>query len=195
MKRSNEVEKSENVRNKIMILYIINRLPGITLGELTAMSMDTCYMNYFSFATAFDDLVSSRFLSISTRKGESRLDSEGNPVSRCDITPVGLETMNRLLHLIPAHIHTFLNKAFIDWEKDIKKNIEIRATYDPDLYGGYTVDLVLSDGSRELIRIRISVPTKETAIRICNNWNTNTQSVYLSALSMLSGECEYGTPN
>ena len=182
------MEKSDNVRNKIIILFIINKLPGITSGELTAMSLDTCYMNYFGFAAAFDDLVTSRFVTVSTRKGESKLDSEGKPVSRCDITPVGLETLNRLIHLIPAHIHTFLNKAFIDWEKDIKRNAEVRASYDPDLFGGYTVDLMLSDGSRELIHMKISVPSKELAIEICTNWSNNTESVYLSALSMLSGK-------
>ncbi len=182
------MEKSDSVRNKIIILFIINKLPGITTGELTAMSMDTCYMNYFSFAAAFNDLTAGRLLNVSERKGESKLDSEGRPVSRCDITSSGLETLNRLSHLIPAHIHNFLNKAFIDWEKDIKRNAEVRASYDPDLFGGYTVDLMLSDGNRELTHMKISVPSKEIAVEICSNWNSNTESVYLAMLSILSGK-------
>ncbi len=182
------MDNNDNVRNKIIILYIINKLPGITTGELTAMSIDTCYMNYFGFAGAFDDLLSSRFVTVSSRKGETRMDASGKAVSRCDITAVGLETLNRLIHLIPSHIHTFLNKAFIDWEKDIKKNAQASSSYDPDLFGGYTVELMLSDGTRELIRIKIAVPSKELAVEICRNWNENTQNTYISALSILSGK-------
>lgn len=181
------MDKNERVRNKIIILYILSRIPGITVGELTAMALDTCYMNYFAFATAFDDLLASSFITRMVRKGEKEKDSDGKPVLRCDMTGIGLETLNRLQHLIPEHIHTFLNKAFLDWEKSLKKNAEVKSTYEPDFFGGYNVNLILSDGTRNLIDLKISVPSKEIAVSICSNWKANTQSQYLSILSLLSG--------
>jgi hypothetical protein len=180
------VDKNESVRNKIIILYILSRIPGITVGELTAIALDTCYMNYFAFAAAYDELYSSHFLTRALRKGERSLDSDGNPVLRCDITGIGIETLNRLVHLIPENVHTFLNKVFADWEKSIKKNAEVRAFHEPDPYGGFLVVLLLSDGTRDLIHLKLSVPSKEIAIATCKHWKENTQSHYLAILSLLS---------
>ncbi len=173
-------------RNKIIILFIVSRIPGITVGELTAMALDTCYMNYFTFATAFDDLCKTVFITISVRKGEDIKDAQGNPVSRCDITTTGLDILNRLQHTIPEHIHTFLNNASKSWEKSTRKNVEVKATFDPDFFGGYDVKLILSDGIKDLISLRLSIPSKEMAVKICNKWKENTQEIYLEILSILT---------
>jgi len=180
------VDKTEKARNKIIILYIVSRIPGITVGELTAMALDTCYMNYFTFATAFDDLCKSTFITKSVRKGEDLRDAEGNPVIRCDVTVIGLEIMNRLQHTIPEHIHSFLASASKSWEKTTRKNIEVKSTFDPDFFGGYNVKLTLFDGTKELIMLKLSIPTKEMAVKICNKWKENTQELYLEILSFLS---------
>ena len=180
------MDSNESVRNKIIILHILSRIPGITVGELTAIALDTCYMNYFAFAAAFDDLLRNHFLTRAVRKGERMLDSDGNPVFRCDITGVGIETLNRLIHLIPENVHTFLNKTFADWEKSLKKNAEVRASVAPDPFGGFRVTLLLSDGTRDLISLSLAVPSKEIAVTICNNWKENTQAQYLAILSRLS---------
>lgn len=182
------MEKKENARNKIIVLYILSKIPGITVGELTAMSIDTCYMNYFEFATALDDLIQGRLITISTRKNETITDADLKPVKRCDMTATGTELLNRLKHLIPDHIHTFLNKAFLDWDKNVKRNSEVSATYEPDFFGGYNAELLLTDGNKDLVKIKISLPSKEMAITVCNSWKNDTQTQYLSLLSMLSGQ-------
>ncbi len=180
------MDKTEKTRNKIIILYIVSRIPGITIGELTAMAIDTCYMNYFTFATAFDSLCKSRFITKSIRKGEELKDAAGDPVSRCDVTGTGLEILNRLQHTIPEHIHSFLASASKIWEKTSHKNIDIRSTFDPNIYGGYDVKLSLSDGMKDLIVLRLTIPTKEMSVRICNRWKDNTQELYLEILSFLT---------
>jgi len=178
--------KSEKVRNKIIVLYIISRLPGITVPDLTGLALDTCYMNYFSFATAFDDLYNDKFITKSYRKNEEITDANDKPVLRCDATESGHEILKKLNHIIPEHIFQILSDFIKDWGKTIRKNSEIIASYDPDLHGGYIVNLKLSDGFKETVLIKLSVPAKQIAINICNNWKTNTQEKYLSILSILS---------
>lgn len=180
------MDKAEKARNKIIILYILSRIPGITVGELTSMALDTCYMNYFTFATAFDDLCGSMMVTRAVRKGEDMKDADGNPVVRCDITATGLEILSRLQHTIPEHIHAFLNDASKSWEKTTRKNTEVKATFDPDFFGGYDVRLSLSDGVKDLISLRLSIPTKEMAVRICNKWKENTQELYLELLTFFN---------
>lgn len=183
MNISNQTEKA---RNQIIILYIVSRIPGITVGELTAIALDTCYMNYFDFATILDSLAKNSFLSRSVRKGEEQKDADGNPVSRCDITAGGQEILNRLQHTIPEHIRTFLSNTSKSWEKTARKNIEVRSSFDPDFFGGYQVKLLLSDGTKDLVSLRLSIPTKELAVKICEKWKENTQELYLEILSFLS---------
>jgi len=180
------VDKAEKARNKIIILYIVSRIPGITIGELTAMALDTCYMNYFAFATVFDSLCKSSFITKSVRKGEEQRDASGNPVVRCDITTAGLEILNRLQHTIPEHVHSFLASASKSWEKSSRKNVEVKANFDPDFFGGYNVKLSLSDGIKDLIVLHLSIPTKEMAVKVCNRWKESTQESYLEILSFLT---------
>lgn len=180
------MDKAEQARNKIIILYIVSRIPGITVGELTSMALDTCYMNYFTFATVFDELCTSVFLTKAVRKGEVAKDAEGNLVIRCDITPTGNEILSRLWHTIPELIHTFINNAANSWEKASRKNVEVKATFDPDFFGGYDVKLSLSDGLKDLISLRLSIPTKDMAILICKKWKDDTQAMYMEILTNLT---------
>ncbi len=180
------MDKNDDVRNKIVILYILSRIPGITAGELTAMALDTCCMNYFAYASAFESLAAGNLITRMVRKGESEKDSDGKPVMRCDTTAAGLETLGRLSHLIPAQIRSFLDNAFLDWEKSIRKKADVRATSEPDAFGGYAVSLLLSDGTRSLIDLKISVPSKELAVSMCARWKEDTQAQYLAILSLLS---------
>ena len=180
------MNNQDSVRNKIIILYIISRLPGITSSELISISIDTCYMNYFEYANVLEGLVSGKFITESTRKGEERQTSDGKPVTRYDITPMGNDSLEKLRHLIPVHIHLYLNKTFGDWDKTIKKDKEIRAVCDPDLFGGYEVKLSLNDGSRDLFNLNLSVPDKDLANKICNKWKDSTQVSYTEILRLLS---------
>ncbi len=180
------VDKSEKVRSKIIILYILKCLPGITMTELTSIIIDTCYMNYFSFVSAYDDLCENKFLTRSQRKNEEEKDSSNTPVFRCDITPKGTEVLERLHHIIPEHIHTFLSGLSKDWSKKIKKSSHLNASYDPDLYGSYTATLKLSDGIKDTVLIKLTVPDKITAEKVCENWKHNTQEKYIEILTLLN---------
>ena len=48
------MESAELAINKLIILAILNRIRGITLGQLTELSLETLYMDYFDFVTAFE---------------------------------------------------------------------------------------------------------------------------------------------
>ena len=50
------MESAELAINKLIILSILRRIQGVTLGQLTALSLETLYMDYFDFVTAFEEL-------------------------------------------------------------------------------------------------------------------------------------------
>lgn len=180
------MEKSEKVRSKIIILFILENMPGLTLSELTSIALDTCYMNYFSFAAAMDYLSSNGFIIKSGRKNEDMKDSMENPVQRFDITPKGEKILQKLEHMIPVHIFSYLSDIVKRRKSEIKRENEVFSSFDPDLYGGYTVKLKLTENAKEIISVRLSVPEKELAKTICEEWKNNYQQKYTGILDLMS---------
>lgn len=174
--------------NKLIILSIINRIPGITLGQLTTIALETLYMDYFDFVTAFEELCRDEMATESMRKNESVLDAVGRPVARCDLTPRGKAVYETLEHRIPLPIRSYLAQACSGWKKDIRMQNILSARCDPDGNGLYQVHLKQNDGIKDLIDLRLTVPDKVLGQHICDRWKRHPQTVYLGLLSLLTGE-------
>lgn len=54
--------------------------------------------------------------------------------------------------------------------------------------GEFTVRLRVVEKEDSIIDLNIAVPTKEDAIRICDNWRTQSQEIYAYVLSNLLKE-------
>jgi hypothetical protein len=180
------VEQKDTARNKVILLYIINRLPGLSVSSLTDLSIDTCYMNYFTFAAAFNELLHNKLITKSLRKGEVTTDSNNKPILRCDITQEGLSVLSRLDHIVPSNLPAYLSRTAQLWETAARQEREITATYQLELSGDFTVSLKIHDGVCELVSIRIAVPTKDIAENICQNWKNKSQENYLGLLALLT---------
>ena len=176
----------ETAANKMILLYILNRWSGITLGQFTRLALDTRYMDYFVFVTLLDELYRDGLANRSVRKGESLRDADGQPVVRCDITPRGAEVLRTLEPRIPSHIRAYLSQATASWDKELKKENTVVATSDPDGSGGFLVRLRLNDGTRDVVDLKLSVPDRDMASSICAQWRQDTQKVYLGLLAAVS---------
>ncbi|MEA4888845.1 MAG: DUF4364 family protein [Clostridiaceae bacterium] len=182
------METAELAINKLIILSILNRIQGITLGQLTELSLETLYMDYFDFATAFEELCRDHMAQESVRKSETVLDSVGRPVTRCDLTPQGRAVFNTLENRIPLPIRSYLAQACSGWQKDIRLRNTLSASCEPDANGFYQVRLKQNDGLKDLIDLYLTIPDKNMGQMICERWKRNPQTVYLGLLSLLTGE-------
>ncbi len=182
------MEHAELAINKLIILYILNRIPGITLGQLTTIALETLYMDYFGFVVAFEELCRDQMASESVRKGETRKDAAGHPVRRCDILPAGKAIFDTLEQRIPLPIRSYLAQACSGWQKDIRLENTLSADFEPDGNGFYLVRLKQNDGIKDLVNLTLTIPDKGMAQLICQRWQRNPQTVYLGLLSLLTGE-------
>ncbi|MDW7657665.1 MAG: DUF4364 family protein [Bacillota bacterium] len=182
------MELAELAINKLIILSILNRIPGVTLGQLTTIALETLYMDYFDFVTAFEELCRDQMANESIRKGETALDAAGRPVTRCDMTPEGKSVYLTLEHRIPLPIRSYLAQACSSWRKDIRMQNILTASCDPDGNGLYRVRLRQSDGIKDLIDLALTIPDKTMGLLICERWKRHPQTVYLGLLSLLTGE-------
>jgi hypothetical protein len=182
------LELAELAINKLIILSILNRIPGVTLGQLTTIALETLYMDYFDFVTAFEELCRDQMANESIRKGEAVLDAAGRPVARCDMTPEGQSVYLTLEHRIPLPIRSYLAQACSGWQKDIRMQNILTASCDPDGNGLYRVRLRQNDGIKDLIDLALTIPDKAMGNLICERWKRHPQTVYLGLLSLLTGE-------
>lgn len=182
------LEPSELAINKLIILSILNRISGITLNQLTTIALETLYMDYFGFITAFEELCRDQMATESIRKDETALDALGRPVTRCDLTPKGRTIYLTLEHRIPLPIRSYLAQACSGWQKDIRLKNILTADFNPDGNGHYLVRLKQNDGQKDLINLCLTIPDQSMAQMICERWERHPQTIYLSLLSLLTGE-------
>ncbi|MDD2457055.1 MAG: DUF4364 family protein [Eubacteriales bacterium] len=182
------MERSELAITKLIILYIIRSLPAVTLSQLTALALDTLYMDYFGFATAYEGLRTDQMLAASFRDDDPARDAAGQAVIRCDLTEQGRAILETLEHKIPSPIRSYLAQASTSWQKDIRLERQLTAWYEPDGKGQYRVSLSQSEGEKKLVDLALTIPDKSLAMQICDRWQRLPQSMYLGLLALLSDE-------
>ena len=186
------MDTAELAINKLIILSILSKIQGITLNQLTALSLETLYMDYFDFVTAYEELSRDHMIAEGVRKDEQLLDAFGRPVTRCDLTPAGSSVLATLESRIPLPIRSYLAQTCSGWHKDYRRRNTLTATSDPDGNGFYLVRLKQNDGLKDLIDLRITIPDKGMGQQICERWLRHPQTVYLGMLSLLTGETGIG---
>ncbi|NCB00296.1 MAG: DUF4364 family protein [Clostridia bacterium] len=182
------MERSELAITKLIILYIIRSLPAVTLSQLTSLALDTLYMDYFGFATAYEGLRIDQMISASFRADDPARDAAGQAVIRCDLTDQGRTILETLEHKIPAPIRSYLAQASTSWQKDIRLERQLTARYESDGKGQYQVSLSQSEGEKKLVDLALTIPDKSLAMQICDRWQRLPQSMYLGLLALLSDE-------
>lgn len=182
------METAELATNKLIILLIADRIRDITLNQLTTLSLETLYLDYFDFVTAYEELCRDRMISEAVRKNEPKVDAVGRPVTRCDLTDKGRTVLKTLEARIPLPIRSYLAQACSGWQKDIRLKGTLTADYQPDANGNYQVFLKQSDGIKDLVSLKLTIPEKTMAKQVCERWKRSPQTVYLGLLSVLTGE-------
>lgn len=182
------MENADLAISKLIILTIASRIPAIPTTRLTNLSLETLYMDYFTYIQAFQELVRDKMLLSSIRKGEEETDASGHPVERCDITSQGAAVLATLDHKIPLHVKTYLHPVTQSWNKHLRREHDIRTELDPDANGQYQVTLSQHDGTHELVRLTLTIPDRQMARRICHQWKSQPGSTYVALLALLTGE-------
>jgi len=180
------MEQDQRAIHKLIILSILSQVSGLTSNQLMTLTLETLYMDYFAFITAYEELVRDHVIHVSIRKDEMQTDAAGQPVSRCDITPNGRAILSTLEPRIPMPIRSYLASALNGWRKDQMRENTVMATAAPDADGFYQVRLRQNDGRKETIDLRLNVPNQAIADAICANWRQFPQTLYLGILSLLT---------
>ncbi|MFR1254710.1 MAG: DUF4364 family protein [Eubacterium sp.] len=160
---------------KLIILYFLKKtsipLPQTVISDYI---VSHGYTNYFTLQNALGD-VKCRFyrrrrnipfiLLYADRSRQRNTGSLRQPVS--------------------AEICSEIDAYLAEHKIEIINETSLVSDYNPTDHGTYLASCSLKDGKHMMFRLEIDVPKEEDAIRVCENWEKQSETLYQLALKNL----------
>ncbi len=166
----------ERLDIELLILFILNRLPGAvdrdTLAELT-IDCDGG-INYFNFSDALGVLVQT---------GHVTNDNE-----EYTVTEKGRENGKITETSIPFTVRRNAERSIIPVVQKLRRNDMIKTEAKPAPNGGYMVHLSLSDGSGSLISMDILAGSESQARTMGKKFHEKAEELYTQIAMLLTDE-------
>jgi len=164
---------------KLMNLYMLKHVNfPLTNGQLTDFFLEHEYASYFTLQQALNELHDTGLVRTENLHSNTRY----------EITKEGEDTLSFFEKNIPPAI-------IEDIESYLKKNrfrmrseVNIVADYYKSINQDYIVHCEVREGKSDLINLELSVPDKEQAELMCNQWQKKNQEIYAFVMKSLMTE-------
>jgi predicted transcriptional regulator len=167
----------ELAENKLLLLYIINRLNlPVSNAQLTEMVLKINMMNYFLLQQYIDELVSAEFLRYASMSGSNRL----------TITDKGRKVLEMFGDRVSENKCEVVNEYIDKNWTEIEKDVTVSADYTIEKKDNFIVSLKVMEKDKLLIDIRFNVPTNKSARDLCAKWKENYVEMYEKITGILT---------
>ena len=143
--------------------------------QLTNFFLEQEYTDYFRVQQVISDLLDAELI---------RTESTHNN-AHYYITAAGKETLNLLKDKISDAIELDINNYFAQNKLELRNDNSIIADYYRTPNRDFAVRCQYRQKDTNLIDLTLSVPTKEQAEAICNNWKKQNEDVYMYLMDIL----------
>lgn len=161
---------------KLIILYTLSKVdaslpPSIISDYITNRG----YTNYFTLQNAFGELLQAELIE------EDRTYHR----SYYTITELGKQT----LALFGTPLSLDIRKEIDEYLQDNKYQIMDETSFVSDYHhtpdGTYLTSCTLRERNRIIFRVELEVATEVDAIKVCENWQANSEKLYQTAITSL----------
>lgn len=154
---------------KLIVLYMLDRVNfPMTNAQISDFVLEKEYTNFLTLQTVINELTEAGMISAQSIRNRTHL----------SITTEGKETLHFFENRIGDAIKADIKNYFQEKEFDLRNEISVLADYYKATSGEYETRLVAKDRGLSLIDLTLSVPTKELAETICDNWQKKNQEIY-----------------
>lgn len=172
------MEKSveDLAENKVLILYILNKLPnGIKNDDLYKIVLTANNINYFYFQELITDLINTNLIGSFT-KDEYKI---------LKITSDGQNALNLTKSLLPGILKLKADSVFKEQVSVIEEESSIITEYTPKNENNYTVTCKIAEKGEIIFEVSAFAGSRERAKQISDNWNKNAETIYPKILELL----------
>ncbi len=154
---------------KLIVLYILNQVNfPLTTAQIGDLILEKEYTNFLTLQQVINELTQTGLIRANTLLNRTHL----------NLTDEGRKTLsyfeNRISHAIRQEIRDYLKKN----EMEMRNESSIRSDYYKTTNGEFEAELIAADKDTTLLAIRLTVPTEELAVSVCNNWQKRNQDIY-----------------
>ena len=161
---------------KLIVLYMLNRVSfPITPAQISEFILEKEYTNYLTLQQVIGELSEANMIHSQTTNNRTLL----------TITEEGRETLNYFENRISDTIKEEILTYFRDNEFDLLDEVSVQSNYYKSTTGDYEAHLIAKERGANLIELKLSVPDKETATTICDNWQDKNQDIYQYIIKQL----------
>lgn len=155
---------------------MLNRVSfPITPAQISEFILEKEYTNYLTLQQVIGELSEANMIHSQTTNNRTLL----------TITEEGRETLNYFENRISDTIKEEILTYFRDNEFDLLDEVSVQSNYYKSTTGDYEAHLIAKERGANLIELRLSVPDKETATTICDNWQDKNQDIYQYIIKQL----------
>ena len=145
---------------KLIVLYLLNKVSfPLTMAQVSDLILEKEYTSYLTLQQVINELAQAGLITAKTLVNRTHL----------QITEEG-----RNSDAIKADIGEYLKKN----ELEMRNESSIQSNYYKAVNGEFETELTAVDKDVNLVTIRLTVPTEELAISICENWQKNNREIY-----------------
>lgn len=161
---------------KLIILYMLDKVDfPLTNSQISEFILDKGYTTYFKLQQALSELKEAELVREETTHNRTLY----------HLTEDGAQSIhffhNKISKSIQKDIDTFLNEK----QYDLKNETSVKSDYYRNTAGEYSVRCQVLENQEPLIDLTLSVPSKNEAESIVNNWQKKNQEVYAWLMSQL----------
>ena len=161
---------------KLIVLYMLDRVTfPLTTAQISDFILGKEYTNFLTLQQVFSELTDTGLIEARSANNRTHL----------TITSEGTETLhffeNRISLAIKSEIHAY----FQEKEYILREEVSVVSDYYKSTTGEYEAHLIAKERDVNLIDLTLSVPSKELAESICNNWMTKNQDIYQYLIEQL----------
>lgn len=161
---------------KLIVLYMLNRVTfPITSAQISDFILNKEYTNYLTLQQVIGELTDAGMVTPHTTNNRTLL----------TITEEGRETLSFFENRISEPIKEEIVAYFIEKEMELRDELSIQSNYYKSTSGDYEAHLIAQERGVNLVELKLSVPNKETASAICDNWQTKNQDIYQYIIKQL----------
>ncbi len=161
---------------KLIVLYMLNGVSfPLTTAQISDFILDKEYTNFLTLQQVIGELIDANMVDSRTTNNRTLL----------TITEEGQETLQYFENRINNTIKEEIRGYFKEKEFLLREEVSIQSDYYKATSGEYEAHLIAKERGINLIDLTLSVPSKDMAAAICDNWQKKNQNIYQYIIEQL----------
>ena len=161
---------------KLIVLYMLNRVSfPLTAAQISDFILEKEYNNFLTLQQVINELTETNMIDARSVNNRTHL----------TITQEGAETLQYFENHISDTIKEEIEAYLAEREFALREEVSVLSNYYKSTSGEYEAHLVAKERGINLIELTLSVPGKDMAAAICDNWQKKNQDIYQYIIEQL----------